>query len=91
MRTRHSLRQAFALIALVTACHPAGIVPSRPIRVLVYNIHAGKDAARVENLSRVAGIVKDSGADIVLLQEVDNRTKRSGGVDQVARLRELTG
>lgn len=91
MRTRHILRQAFALVALVTACHSAGIVPSPPIRVLVYNIHAGKDAARVENLPRVAEIVKDSGADIVLLQEVDNRTKRSGGVDQVARLRKLTG
>jgi endonuclease/exonuclease/phosphatase family metal-dependent hydrolase len=62
-----------------------------PLRVLVYNIHAGKDAARVPNLERVAKIIKDSRASIVLLQEVDRKTRRSGSVDQLARLRELTG
>jgi endonuclease/exonuclease/phosphatase family metal-dependent hydrolase len=61
------------------------------IRVLVYNIHAGKDAARVENLERVAQIVKDSRASLVLLQEVDNGTRRSGKVNQLDRLKQLTG
>ena len=62
-----------------------------PVSVLVYNIHAGKDAKGVDNLERVAGIIRDSRADIVLLQEVDRLTKRSGNVDQAARLKELTG
>jgi endonuclease/exonuclease/phosphatase family metal-dependent hydrolase len=62
-----------------------------PIRVLVYNTHAGTDAKRVSNLERVAQVVMDSRADIVLLQEVDSATRRSGSVDQVARLRALTG
>jgi endonuclease/exonuclease/phosphatase family metal-dependent hydrolase len=61
------------------------------VRVLVYNIHAGKDAARIDNLDRVAEIIRRSRADIVLLQEVDNRTRRSGGVDQLERLRVLLG
>ena len=57
----------------------------------MYNIHAGKDAARVDNLERVAEIIRRSQAGIVMLQEVDNKTRRSGGVDQLSRLRELTG
>ena len=62
-----------------------------PIRVLVYNIHAGTDAKRVNNLDRVAQLILDSRADIALLQEVDNATRRAGGVNQLARLRSLTG
>ncbi|MEO8578014.1 MAG: endonuclease/exonuclease/phosphatase family protein, partial [Gemmatimonadales bacterium] len=61
------------------------------LRVLVYNIHAGKDAKGVDNLVRVARIVRDTKADIVLLQEVDKGTTRSGNVDQVAELKRLTG
>lgn len=62
-----------------------------PLRVLVYNIHAGKDAKGVDNLARVAQIVRDTKADVVLLQEVDKGTTRSGNVDQVAELTRLTG
>lgn len=65
--------------------------PIPPLRVLVFNIHAGKDAAGVDNLERVAAVVRETGADIVLLQEVDKFTTRSGKVDQVATLTRLTG
>ncbi len=61
------------------------------VRVLVYNIHAGKDAKGVDNLARVAEIVRSTGADIALLQEVDRGTTRSGKVDQMAVLSRLTG
>jgi endonuclease/exonuclease/phosphatase family metal-dependent hydrolase len=61
------------------------------IRVLVYNIHAGKDAKGVDNLSRVSDIVRSSNADIVLLQEVDRGTTRSGQADQPRILSGLTG
>jgi endonuclease/exonuclease/phosphatase family metal-dependent hydrolase len=78
-----------ALIALLlTAC--ATTTPE-PLKVLVYNIHAGKDAAGVDNLERVADLVKSTGADLVLLQEVDRHTTRSGNVDQLAVLTRLTG
>jgi endonuclease/exonuclease/phosphatase family metal-dependent hydrolase len=59
--------------------------------VLVYNIHAGKDAAGVDNLSRVADLVRSTHADLVLLQEVDKGTKRSGYVDQPSVLAARTG
>lgn len=61
------------------------------MRVLVYNIHAGKDASGADNLARVAALVDSVRADIALLQEVDRATRRSGGVDQPAVLARLTG
>jgi endonuclease/exonuclease/phosphatase family metal-dependent hydrolase len=63
----------------------------RTARVLVYNMHAGKDAAGADNLARIAAIVDSLDADIVLLQEVDRNTTRSGRVDQPATLARLTG
>lgn len=61
------------------------------VNVLVFNIHAGKDAAGVDNLERVAAVARSADADIVLLQEVDRRTARSAGVDHAAELARLTG
>lgn len=57
-----------------------------PIRVLVLNMHAGKDAKGTDNLEGVASLVKSTHADLVLLQEVDRGTARSGKVDQIERL-----
>jgi endonuclease/exonuclease/phosphatase family metal-dependent hydrolase len=54
-------------------------------------MHAGKDAAGKPNLDGVAALMKSTGAEIALLQEVDRGTARSGKVDQVQRLQELTG
>jgi len=88
----HALILAFWVV--VSAC--AGRVDTARgaranARVLVYNIHAGKDAAGVDNLERVAALVRETRADLVLLQEVDRGTRRSGGVDQVATLERATG
>ena len=87
------MRRILLLITLV-GCAPS--LQSRgasggELDVLVFNIHAGKDAAGVHNLERVAEVVRATGADVVLLQEVDRFTTRSGGEDHVARLATLTG
>lgn len=83
-----------ALFTLILGCAPAtrtgGNAPES-VTVLVYNIHAGKDAAGQHNLERVAQVVTESGADVVLLQEVDRFTTRSGNEDQIGKLAELTG
>ena len=80
----------FALAA--SGCMPLPrATPEAGLRVLVYNIHAGKDAGGVDNLPRVASMIAESRADIVLLQEVDSATRRGGGVDQLASLAALTG
>ena len=59
--------------------------------MLVFNIHAGKDAGGVDNLDGVAALVRRTGADLVLLQEVDRNTRRSGLADQPAILAARTG
>jgi endonuclease/exonuclease/phosphatase family metal-dependent hydrolase len=59
--------------------------------VLVFNIHAGKDASSRGNLDDIAALVRSTRADLVLLQEVDRGTKRSGNVDQLRILGDLTG
>jgi endonuclease/exonuclease/phosphatase family metal-dependent hydrolase len=92
---RIPLRRAFALLlaALLAACAGAsqGVGGGREVTVLVYNIHAGMDTARQDNLARVAELVRSTGADLVLLQEVDRNTQRSGPADQPAVLARLTG
>lgn len=60
------------------------------INVLVYNIHAGKDAAGQPNLPQVADLIRSTRADIVMLQEVDCGTGRSGNVDQLRTLMDAT-
>lgn len=81
-----ALLGAAACVAVRSVGHGTG-----PMRVLVYNVHAGKDAAGADNLRRVADLVRESRADLVLLQEVDRGTERSGRIDQVAELAGLTG
>lgn len=76
---------------LLFGCAAARTPAQRELVVLVYNIHAGKDAGGVDNLERVAALITASKADLVLLQEVDRQTTRSGKVDQLATLRQLTG
>jgi endonuclease/exonuclease/phosphatase family metal-dependent hydrolase len=87
-------RAAGAAIAaglLLALCGCASAERAEPsIRVLVFNIHAGKDAAGKPNLEGVAGLIKSSAADVVLLQEVDRGTRRSGNIDQVSVLATLT-
>lgn len=83
---------ALAFVLLLGACAtpPAARGPLE-LRVLVYNIHAGKDAAGEHNLERVAALVESTGANVALLQEVDRGTERSGGEDQPAALERMTG
>ena len=88
-------KTAFAAAGLCAASgcfHPGSGAPSgEDVRVLVYNVHAGKDAAGKESVKRISEVVKSIDPDIVLFQEVDKRTKRSGGVDQPAEYAKLTG
>lgn len=52
------------------------------IKVISYNIHAGTDISGGFNLDRVAHIIYEEDADIVGLNEVDQFTSRSKGIDQ---------
>lgn len=63
----------------------------RTFRVMSYNIRHGEGTDAVIDLPRIATVIRNAGADIVGLQEVDRATTRSGGVDQAAELARLTG
>ena len=84
-------RFAVCVLLLLTGCASAGPGGAARLRVLTYNIHAGKDAGQQRNLDRVAEVIRASAADIVLLQEVDRNTERSGREDHIAVLAQLTG
>lgn len=64
---------------------------AQELKVMTYNIHHGANAANEDRLDELAQFIKSSGADLVGLQEVDSVCKRSGNVDQMKRLGELTG
>ncbi len=70
------------------------LIPSRKsesIRILSYNIHHGAGMDGKLDLERIARIITSVNPDIVSLQEVDNQTGRSRGVDQAKELARLTG
>jgi len=53
------------------------------LRVATFNIHGGYSQFFDPNLERVARLIEQSGADVVLLQEVEAGRLASFGVDQV--------
>jgi len=88
---RRTISAAAIAVWFTTGCFHRGVSSGDDLRVLVYNVHAGKDAAGKESVRRIADVVKSVDPDIVLFQEVDKGTKRSGGVDQPAEYAKLTG
>lgn len=78
----------FPVTAVLRAVAPG----QRPaLRVLSYNIHHGEGTDGRVDLPRIARVIRAADPDLVALQEVDDRTKRTGGVDQTAELARLTG
>jgi endonuclease/exonuclease/phosphatase family metal-dependent hydrolase len=76
-------------VIISASCLPF-VQRTHTLRVLVFNIHAGKDGGGRDNLADVAQLVRTTAADVVLLQEVDRGTNRSGKVDQLKALSDAT-
>jgi endonuclease/exonuclease/phosphatase family metal-dependent hydrolase len=84
----------FVLLLVVAAVAlPAGAddAASTRIRVLCYNIHHGRGMDGRIDLPRIANVIRAAEPDLVALNECDQKTRRSGGVDQPAELGRLTG
>ncbi len=62
----------------------------KEFRVLTSNIHHGEGMDGRIDLARIAKLIRQSRAGIVALQEVEQRTKRNGGVDALGTLEEMT-
>jgi endonuclease/exonuclease/phosphatase family metal-dependent hydrolase len=87
-----------ALVALLLlACAPSQRASSPEAstpaswRVVSYNIRHGRGMDGVVDLERTAEGLRRLDADVIALQEVDERVTRSGGEDQAARLGDLLG
>ena len=82
------------LLFLQLACGGCGeSTPRRHdhVRVMSYNIHHGRGTDGKFDYERIAAVINAEKPDLVALQEVDRKTTRSSGVDQAAKLGELTG
>ncbi|CAH0121957.1 MULTISPECIES: endonuclease/exonuclease/phosphatase family protein [unclassified Paenibacillus] len=54
------------------------------LKIVTFNIHHGEGIDRIVDLERIARVIEESDADIVALNEVDNRySKRSNDIDQL--------
>lgn len=62
-----------------------------PLRVVSYNIKRGLGNDGVTDLDRTAEVLKKLKPDFVGLQEVDEKTRRSGGSDQAVQLGQKLG
>lgn len=56
-----------------------------------WNLHHGVGEDGKLDLSRIAARIREQNPDVVMLQEVDNKCRRSRSVDQAAELARLTG
>ncbi|WP_193212028.1 FAD:protein FMN transferase [Luteolibacter marinus] len=61
------------------------------VRFMSWNLHHGVGEDGKLDLERIASVIRAQAPDVVVLQEVDNRCRRSGNVDQAAELARLTG
>src|SRR5918993_3153708 len=94
-----------AILIMVTAsCSPklnnntpgtetGGIALPESLKILSYNIHHCNppSAGTLIDVDTIAGVIRKLSPDLVALQEVDVKTKRSGGIDQAQLLAEKTG
>ena len=80
-----------AITGCASSARPADDGAPVSWRVVTYNIHHARGMDDSVSVDRIARVLRSLDADLVALQEVDERVTRSGGVDQAARLGELLG
>lgn len=83
---------AGGLAAAAGGCAGGGVGRDpETVRILSYNLHHSEGVDGKIDLERIARVVRDSGADVVALQEIDVGATRTGRVDQAAEYMRLTG
>ena len=78
-----------ATVILIGIVSPSFSQPqgeSTIIKILTFNIYHGETMNHDFDLDRIAKVIKESGADLVALQEVDFKTNRAKGCDLVTEL-----
>src|SRR5918993_1700126 len=80
----------FLLLAFVSG-EAASRWQGDAIRVVSYNIKHGRGNDNVVDLDRTAAVLRRLRPDMIGLQEVDDRARRSGGVAQAEYLGKALG
>lgn len=94
MLTRRACMVVAAAALAVAVCsgqQPAARPLPPAFRAMTYNIHHGEGTDGRLDLERIAALIRDEGADLVALQEVDRGVERTGRRDLPAELAGLTG
>ena len=81
------------LLALLFCACDAPVEQAEPasLSVLSYNIKRGLGNDGVTDIARAAELINRLGPDLVALQEIDHGVERSGSIEQMTVLAELTG
>lgn len=61
------------------------------LKIATYNIHSGKDVDDRLDLDKTIATLRETGAEIIGLQEVERHSPRTGFVDQAKRIAEELG
>jgi endonuclease/exonuclease/phosphatase family metal-dependent hydrolase len=87
------LRSILLTVVAVAAFRASAARAELPdvLRVVTYNIHHGEGIDGKFDLARLAKVMLAAKPDIIAVQEVDQGTQRSSGVDQPAELARLIG
>lgn len=85
----NNLIRILTLLVLLFGINIDAAEPIR-LRVLSYNIHHAAGADRKLDVERIAGVIRSAEPDLVALQEVDQKVKRTRSADQPTELARLT-
>lgn len=64
---------------------------AKEMTILSYNVKNGSGMDKKKDYDRTAKVIRDRKPDVVALQELDNKTSRSGGKDVLAEIARRTG
>lgn len=89
----HTMKYILLYLTLIFSgfCHADDTSAPVTLRILSYNIYHGVNTSGTSSLALQAEAIRQTKADFVGLQEVDNGCKRSGNVNQPAELGRMTG
>jgi endonuclease/exonuclease/phosphatase family metal-dependent hydrolase len=85
-----TLRKTVLSLGLLSAL-VCGSANAELVNIMSYNTHHSEQHDGTISVASIADKIIREKADIVLLQEVDNKTKRTGMVDQTAEIARLAG
>ncbi len=91
LRTACGLSAVILLILIAPGCSSSRISASgSTLRVLTWNIHHGEGLDKKVDADRIAKVILSAKPDVVALQEIDRGVERTGKIDLITKLADLT-